>query len=51
MGTELAKFAIQIVGFNAARNLKPIFNALMHKLSIYLEQPKINRKQSVLAIH
>jgi len=51
MGTELAEFAIQIVGFKVARNLKPIFNALIHKLSIYPEQPKINRKQSALAIH
>jgi hypothetical protein len=51
MGIELAKFAIQIVGFKVARNLKPIFNALMHKLSIFSEQLKINHKQSALAIH
>ena len=44
MGTELAKFAIQIVGFKVARNLKPIFNALMHKLSFYPEQPTIDCK-------
>ena len=29
MGIELAKFAIQIVGFKAARILKPIFNVLL----------------------
>jgi len=51
MGTELAEFAIQIVGFMMARILKPIFNALIHKLTIYPEQTKINRKQSALAIH
>jgi hypothetical protein len=51
MGTELAKSAIQIVGFKVARNLKPIFNALTHELSSYSEQSKIIHKQSTLAIH
>jgi hypothetical protein len=51
MGTELAKFAIEIVGFRVARFLKPIFNALRTNDSSSQSILNLFHSKISLAIH
>ena len=49
MGTELAKFAVEIVGFMMVRILKPIFNVLKPTSHLFSEQFSIYFKAIIFS--